>query len=152
MKTLYYIAYGSNLNKAQFLKRCPSAKILGVSLLIDKTLVFKGSDEEYSYLTIEDEIGSCTPIVVFEISYFDSLRLDKYEGYPMLYSKKMMNVDIGGNSIRAMIYIMNNRYEYHLPSLSYFNSCVQGYEDFNLDKNYLIKALKITEERRNKGR
>lgn len=152
MKTVFYIAYGSNLNKSHFFKICPSAKILGVTLLLDKTLVFKGSDEEYSYLTIEEEIGSCVPVAVFEISSFDLLRLDKYEGYPMLYLKKMISLDIGGNSIEAVIYIMNNKYEYHLPSLKYFNSSIQGYEDFNLDKNYLIKALKITEEKRNKGR
>ena len=152
MKTIYYIAYGTNLNKSHFFRMCPSAKIIEISLLSDKSLVFKGDGEEYSYLTLEDGVGNWVPIVVFEISYFDSLRLDRYEGYPLLYSKKWINVHIGGKNISAMIYIMNEKYDYHLPSLKYFNACIQGYKDFDLDKNYLVRALKITEERKNKGR
>lgn len=152
MKSIYYVAYGSNLNLGMFIERCPSAKLLGTSLLLDKSLVFKGDDEEYSYLTLEEELGSTVPVAIFELSYFDTLRLDKYEGYPMLYSKEWITLNLAGNSISAMVYIMRPRYNYYLPSLPYFNSCLRGYDYFKFDKNYLIKALKITEEKRNKHR
>ena len=144
MKSIYYIAYGSNLNLGKFIERCPSAKLLGTSLLLNKSLVFKGDDEEYSYLTLEEELVSTVPVAIFELSYFDSIRLDKYEGYPMLYSKEWIDLDLAGNSIRAMIYIMRPRYNYYLPSLPYFNSCLRGYDYFGFDKKLLIDAVKRT--------
>lgn len=141
MKTVYYIAYGSNLNLKSFFKRCPSAKLLGTDLLKNKALIFKGDAEEYSYLTIEDEDGSIVPIGIFEISYFDSLKLDKYEGFPMLYSKKYLDLDLNGKQLNAFIYVMKAGYDYHLPSLQYFNSCLKGYTCFNFDTNILVNAF-----------
>lgn len=144
MKTIYYVAYGSNLNLDHFLKRCPSAKFLGSSILVDKALAFKGDEEEFSYLTIEEEVGSIVPIGIFELSYFDSLKLDKYEGYPVLYSKDWIDIKLNGSVIKAMIYIIRPKYDYHLPSLKYFNSCLKGYDYFNFDREYLVDAIKRT--------
>ena len=50
-KKRYYLAYGSNLNKAQMQKRCPGAKPIGKGLLEGYELFFKGSKTGY-YLTI----------------------------------------------------------------------------------------------------
>lgn len=152
MRRVYYVAYGSNLNLKDFLRRCPNAKFLGTTFLLNKALVFKGDDEELSYLTLEDEIGSSVPVGVFELSYFDALRLDKYEGFPTLYSKKSIDLHFNSCSIKAFYYIMNSKFDYHLPSLEYLNSCARGYECFNFDKEVLIKALKVTNERRCKSR
>ena len=152
MKTIYYVAYGSNLNLEHFKKRCPSAKFLETTFLINKTLVFKGDDEELSYLTLEDEIGKAVPVGVFELSHFDSLRLDKYEGYPTLYSKQYIDLYLKSRSIKALYYVMNSKYDYHLPSLEYLSSCAKGYEDFKFDKEFLVQALKVTNERRAKSR
>ena len=43
MEKRYYIAYGSNLNVRQMRMRCPSARIIGTSVLKDYELLFKGS-------------------------------------------------------------------------------------------------------------
>ena len=50
MEKRYYIAYGSNLNVRQMRMRCPSARIIGTSVLKDYELLFKGS-KTGSYLT-----------------------------------------------------------------------------------------------------
>ena len=52
MEKRYYIAYGSNLNVRQMRMRCPSARIIGTSVLKDYELLFKGS-KTGSYLTVE---------------------------------------------------------------------------------------------------
>lgn len=52
MEKRYYIAYGSNLNIRQMRMRCPSARIIGTSVLKDYELLFKGS-KTGSYLTVE---------------------------------------------------------------------------------------------------
>lgn len=52
MERRYYIAYGSNLNVRQMKYRCPTARIIGTSVIKDYELLFKGS-KTGSYLTIE---------------------------------------------------------------------------------------------------
>lgn len=152
MKTIHYIAYGSNLAIENFYKRCPSAKLLGKSLLYNKTLVFKGNYENLGYITIEESRESTVPVGIYEISYLDLLKLDNYEGYPTLYSRQYIILDLNGKKIKALIYIMNKDYDYQLPSIEYFKTCIKGYEDFKFNKDYLIQALKITEEKKNKVR
>lgn len=55
MEKRYYIAYGSNLNVRQMRMRCPSARIIGTSVLKDYELLFKGS-KTGSYLTVEKKV------------------------------------------------------------------------------------------------
>ena len=42
-KKLYYLAYGSNLNVRQMRYRCPGAKPIGISVIPDYELLYKGS-------------------------------------------------------------------------------------------------------------
>ena len=48
----YYIAYGSNLNVQQMKFRCPTARVVGTSVIRNYELLYKGS-KTGSYLTIE---------------------------------------------------------------------------------------------------
>ena len=57
MEKRYYIAYGSNLNVRQMRMRCPTARIIGTSVLKDYELLFKGS-KTGSYLTVEKKPGT----------------------------------------------------------------------------------------------
>ena len=63
MEKRYYIAYGSNLNVRQMRMRCPTARIIGTSVLNDYELLFKGS-KTGSYLTVEKKPGSMVPVAV----------------------------------------------------------------------------------------
>ena len=54
--TIYYLAYGSNLLEQNLKSYCPKAKLKGTVILEDYTLYFKGSCNNYSYLTIEKQI------------------------------------------------------------------------------------------------
>ena len=82
----YYIAYGSNLNVAQMVRRCPEAKPIGTAVLENYILYFKGSGSGY-YLTIEQKIGSKVPVAIWEVTGEDEKALDRYEGYPRFYYK-----------------------------------------------------------------
>ena len=63
MEKRYYIAYGSNLNIWQMLRRCPGARVLGTAVLTGWELLFKGS-RTGSYLTIEECGDGMAPVVV----------------------------------------------------------------------------------------
>ena len=140
----YYLAYGSNLNINEMKNRCIFSKPIGSVILKDYRLVYKGSGNKYSYLTIEKSEGYYVPLGVYEISIFDIKSLDEYEGYPELYSKSYISININNKEVNALIYIMNEEFDYCLPSKDYIKICKEGYNDFGFDKTILDKALEDT--------
>ena len=72
-KKLYYLAYGSNLNVRQMLYRCPGAKPIGISVIPDYELLYKGSKTGV-YLTIEPKKNSIVPVAVWEVTADDEKR------------------------------------------------------------------------------
>lgn len=137
----YYLAYGSNLNLAQMKNRCKNSKPIGTINLKDYRLIYKGGEKDYSYLTIERCEGCSVPLGLYEVSYFDIFSLDNYEEYPFFYSKHYISIKIGDKIKKALIYIMNEKFDYHIPSEEYIQTCMIGYDDFGFDKSILDKAL-----------
>ena len=140
----YYLAYGSNLNLRQMAYRCKTAKPIGSVSLDNYRLVYKGSKDNAAYLTIEECEGYSVPLGLFEVSYLDILALDRYEGYPSFYSKEYININIRNKKVKALIYVMNEEFGYHLPSDKYIQICKEGYDYFGFDKTVLDKALEDT--------
>ena len=152
MDKRYYIAYGSNLNVRQMRMRCPSARIIGTSVLKDYELLFKGS-KTGSYLTIEKCETGTVPIVIWEVTTQDEKALDRYEGFPTFYYKKELTLPITGirpgkvRDRRVFVYIMHEERFIGIPSIPYMQTCIQGYDDFGFDRLVLIGAyLKCGEE------
>lgn len=135
----YYIAYGSNLSESQMAYRCPTAKVVGTSILKDWRLLFDGP------ASIEKYEGYKVPILIWEIQPEDEKSLDRYEGYPSYYRKEMLDIEVNGKTINAMVYIMNTNKE-HIPSDYYYRVLEQGYERFGFDKNILEQALLESKE------
>lgn len=140
-----YVAYGSNLNLEQMKHRCRTAKVYGKGRLQDYRLLFKGSLGN-AYLTIEPKKGKEVPVVIWEIEREDELSLDRYEGYPSFYFKEDLEVELEtGETVKAMVYIMTDIRTYlSLPSKSYFEAVVEGYESFGFDTKILEEAIEIS--------
>ena len=126
-----YISYGSNLNLGQMKLRCPQAKPLGKLLLPNFRLVFRGVAD------IEEHQGSKCPVGIWDITKECEESLDRYEGYPHLYSKIFFKLD----DELAMTYVMNTN-RISPPSYHYLKCIEEGYNDFKLDKKYLFDAQK----------
>lgn len=136
-----YLAYGSNLNRRQMAHRCPTATYLGSAILSDYELLFRGRYGG-AVATIEKKKGSTVPVGIWEISDKDEKALDVYEGFPTLYRKETVKVDIEGKNTDVMVYIMNDKYPYETPSRYYYETIEEGYRDCDLDTKFLKKALK----------
>lgn len=142
----YYIAYGSNLSLEQMAVRCPHAVPVGTALIEGYELLFKGS-KTGSYLTIEKNPEGSVPAAIWIISDDDEIRLDRYEGYPSFYYKKILGVEMtplsGGRqiSVKALVYIMHEERDLGIPSQRYINICAEGYRRFGFDLKYLEEAL-----------
>lgn len=140
MKRRLYVAYGSNLNKSQMKFRCPTAKFYGVGTIEGYELQFKGSSNS-AFATITPKVGASVPVAVWSLKPMDEFMLDRYEGYPSHYFKQDVPVNVNGKEITAMVYIMNLKMDYGLPSNSYYHIVRQGYEVCGLDTSVLEKAV-----------
>lgn len=143
----FYLAYGSNLNLRDMSYRCRKAIPIGSTFLTNYRLVYKGSADGYAYLTIEPSKDSLVPVGIFNISFFDELRLNKYEGYPELYYKEHFPINIGNKEAKALIYIMKDNFDYHLPNDQYIDTCMMGYDYFGFDKKVLEDAFDYTKRK-----
>lgn len=135
-----YAAYGSNLNHGQMAARCPKAKFAGVGLLRDHRLVFRGVAD------IEPARGESVPVGLWSITDECLEALDSYEGYPSLYGRKGLKiVKPNRKVVTAIIYFMH-RDGYASPTISYYGSIHDGYQDCNLPTERLTRALHFTRE------
>lgn len=139
-KKRLYIAYGSNLNLPQMEKRCPTAKVVGRSEIKDYELLFRGA-RRGGVATVEPREGFRVPVLLWEIQPQDEQALDYYEGYPRLYEKELMQVELGGKSVEAMVYVMTPGHAPGLPSPYYLDVIAEGYRTAGFDPAVLTQAV-----------
>ena len=149
MEKRYYIAYGSNLNVRQMMMRCPTARLIGTSVIKDYRLMFKGS-QTGSYLTIERSLGSEVPVGVWAVSEADERALDRYEGYPNFYYKKELSLPITGirtgkvRQRKVFVYIMHENRRLGDPADYHLQTCIDGYPYFGFDLDVLFEAYRYS--------
>ena len=98
----YYLAYGSNLDMERMGKRCPYAVVVGTTEIKGYRLLFKKS-KTGCYATIEQDANESVPAVVWKLSEYDELLLDRYEGCPRYYYKKQFQLpvwNLNGNRMK----------------------------------------------------
>lgn len=139
MREKLYLAYGSNLNLRQMMYRCRTAKVVGTAEVKDHELLFRGGS--CSVATIEPAAGSSVPVLLWSIRPGDEKALDIYEGYPRLYTKKELEVELDGETVTAMAYVMTEGHIAGSPSQSYLNTIAEGYRSAGFDLNVLRMAL-----------
>lgn len=139
MKQIYG-AYGSNLNVKQMKKQCPTAKAAGTTEINNFVLVFKGFGGT-AVATLEPLKGSVVPIALWEIQDQDEQYMDRYEGYPDLYRKELVELMMDNQLQKVMIYLMDERYPYGTPSPWYVDVIQEGYRDHGFDERILFDAV-----------
>lgn len=145
MKTTLYIAYGSNLNLEQMASRCPTARVAEASQLTGHRLLFRGA-RAGAVATVEPFDGGSVPVLVWEITPADEAALDRYEGFPFLYRKETLEVELGGKTVTAMAYIMNKEMPVGVyrplgqPGAHYYSIILEGYKTAGFDTDILRKA------------
>ena len=132
---MLYFAYGSNLHHFQMKRRCKDSIFLKKINLKNFRLTFRS---KYRAADIEPKKNFIVPGGLFEISKSDEKKLDVYEDFPILYKKLYFTY----YNRTVMTYIMVNKTEFRYPTERYLNVVKRGYKDCNLEKKYLIRALK----------
>ena len=135
-----YIAYGSNLNLPQMERRCPTAKVVGTSEIKNYELLFRG------VATVEPKEGASVPILLWKIETLDEAALDRYEGWPHLYRKEMMDVELEGKLTRGQTIAFFGYQINKYPEREHRNvriaSTIEGKRFMNLFTETIIKGSK----------
>lgn len=145
MKNKLYIAYGSNLNLPQMAQRCPTAKVVGASMLKNHALLFRGG-RRGAVATVEPCESAGVPVLVWRITPRDEKALNVYEGWPFLYEKKTLEVELEGKQVPAMVYVMTPGHQPGYPFLYYYSVIEEGYESAGFDTAVLEEAVSHTEQ------
>ena len=141
-KKRLYVAYGSNLNTYQMRYRCPTARLVGTGVVKDYELQFKGRKDS-AFATIAPSEGGSVPVAVWELQPRDEKALDRYEGYPSHYFKQDIPVEMkNGETINGMVYIMDLRQDFGIPSPGYVQTVSEGYHNCRLDTAVLKNAIR----------
>lgn len=140
---MLYVAYGSNMNLEQMSYRCPKSRIIGNGIIKGWKLIFNIHAD-----IIEGDEYDEVPVVCWEIDKSEWKNLDRYEGYPSYYVKRVVNVELtDGKEEKCIVYVMSKKCKGICPPFTnYFNVCLQGYIDNNIDTIYLYDALRYSWE------
>ena len=139
-----YIAYGSNLNMEQMQARCPDAWFCGTGKLENWELLYRGGTRSGGVATIRRKKGKTVPVGLWFISEEDEKHLDVYEGFPWLYAKQnvFVQLDRGDKKVKGLVYIMTPKYCIpSYPSESYIKTILKGYVDCRLDMEVFEESL-----------
>ena len=136
---MLYFAYGSNLSHYQMKSiRCSGCKYIRNTFLKDHQLSFCHPNKEniFGYANVRKKVGFRVPGAIWDITKEHEKILDEYEEFPKSYVKEYFI----SNGKKVMYYIMNTC-TYKQPSERYVNIIKLGYENCNLDINYLKERL-----------
>ena len=140
---MYHFAYGSNLNHKQMNCRCPDNKFIKRAYLGNYKFVYDGYSNTRggAVANILESIDSIVWGGLYEISKSDLENLDRYEGFPISYSKEELKVkDDQGNIYKALTYFRIGE-KIGIPSDKYKKIIIDGAKDCNLPDNYVKKNL-----------
>jgi AIG2 family protein len=137
-----YAAYGSNMDPAQMLSRCPHSPRAGVGWLEGWRLTFGGEDLgwEGSLATVVEERDSRVFVVLYEVSESDEQALDQWDGATLgYYNKLKVRVATLDGDALAWLYVLND-YEGGLPSARYLGRMADAAEAAGAPADYVTEV------------
>ena len=132
-----YFAYGSNLNLGQMAVRCPQAGVVGKAVLEGYELAFRRG-----VLTILPKEGSRVNGLLWRVNAWDELTLDRYEGYPHLYTKELLPVRTDSGPQTVVAYVMTAPYceRTQPPTSTYLQTVLDGCRMAGFDPKAVLQA------------
>ena len=140
---MLYLAYGANTNRGAMARRCPEAEFIGTARLDHHALAFRGVAD------VRPAKGQAVHLALWDITANDLAALDRFEGYPRLYTRKQVAFEpltlhrrvVLPTKARAWVYLMTTGYGLARPAWSYLETLKEGYADCGLPADQLADAL-----------
>src|SRR5919112_1572926 len=133
-----YFAYGSNMDQAAMLRRCPASKPVGIGRLMrHRFIVF---DEGYASVTRDPQRAVWG--MVWDLALADVPALDRYESLSTgLYTKVIQLVVTAQGGRRAIVYV-GRSVKPGTPLPGYMEGVVEAAQHAGLPKDY-IRSLNV---------
>jgi len=144
---------------SQIRERCPSARFLGVAVLLDYRLAFTcySSTRKCGVADAVENDGSEVWGVVYDIDELDVGNLDKNEGFQPgskknSYQREKRHVFLDGHREKPLtlaIYFATPEPGSHLPSQKYKDLILSGANYWHLPENYIrdiLEPIQVQEE------
>ena len=132
---MLYFAYGMNTNRSEMAQRCPGALSLGHARLVDRIFRFA------IHADVVKCRGSYVDGVLWTIDDFHLNALDRLEGYPYYYNRRSLRVAHDNRIVMAETYYMQPGNLDALPSQSYFDMVVEGYNQHNIPLDQVYNSV-----------
>lgn len=143
---MFYFAYGSNLCRKQMRARCPDATVVTRAELLDHAIAFGGYSWRWDggVASAIAAPGASVPGLLYRISPWSLLVLDRYEGHPHAYRRETVVVrDIRGRHRRAAVYFQpEDRFEPMTPACQYLRVLQRAYARLGFDLGALRLAAR----------
>jgi hypothetical protein len=113
-----YAAYGSNMDPAQMLERCPHSPQRGTGWLEGWRLTFGGEDVGWdgALTTVVEDAAERVFVMLYDVSENDEKELDSWDGVTLgFYRKLKVRVHALDGDVVAWLYVLD-AYEGGLPS------------------------------------
>jgi gamma-glutamylcyclotransferase len=145
--TIYYFAYGSNLDAAQMRHRCPEHEAVGPAKLEGYRLSFHGNSDRWrgAVATVSPSVDGVVWGVLFRLTDDDLKSLDEYEDFrganhpSSLYDREDVRVRTSaGMEVPALTYLMRPHAE-GKPSRLYLDIITNGGRDHGLPRDYIAQ-------------
>jgi len=136
-----YAAYGSNLDPAQMLERCPHSPCRGPGWLEGWRLTFGGEDLgwEGSLATVVEAANERVFVMLYEVSAPDEATLDEIEfAATGLYDKIRVRVHALDGEHLTWLYVLTG-YEGGLPSARYLGVMADAAERAGAPDDYVAQ-------------
>lgn len=136
-----YAAYGSNMDPAQMLQRCPHSPVAGTGWITGWRLTFGGEDLgwEGALSTLVEDPDSHVFVALYDITPDDEARLDSWEGADMgLYRKIRLRVHTLDGDTLAWVYVLD-AFEGGLPSARYLGVLADAAEKAGAPDEYVAE-------------
>ncbi|MCK9326161.1 MAG: gamma-glutamylcyclotransferase [Bacteroidales bacterium] len=131
---MLYFAYGSNLSLDQMEQRLPNARPLCKATLRFWRLTYKANFKGNGVATIEknSERRGAVYGALYVLSAGDLATMDRYEGTPRVYQRRLVTVESKFGRVKAITYVMNDYFKPHSPNPTYVGKIQQGFWDWGL--------------------
>ena len=136
-----YAAYGSNLDPAQMLERCPHSPAAGTGWVEGWRLTFGGEDLgwEGSLATMVEDVGAHVFVGLYDITDQDARALDAWEGADNgLYRKVRVRVATLRGDELAWVYVLDG-FEGGLPAARYLGVLADAAEKAGAPDDYVVE-------------
>lgn len=144
MTEVLVFAYASNLDEAQMLARCPTARVAGRAQLRGHALAFGGYSQRWggAVASVRRARGAVVEGILYELDEEAVRRLDRFEGCPFAYERVLRYpVDENGRRRRAQVYMQpENGFEPWTPATEYLAVILRAYQRLGFDRAALANA------------